>query len=58
MDITEELSTLQYTDHQRNGIIVPVAREFALTVILNNREIVTLLCSPADLDYLAAGFLQ
>ena len=31
--------------------------EFALTIILNNQELVTLLCSPADLNYLAIGFL-
>jgi FdhD protein len=31
--------------------------EFALTIILNNQELVTLLCSPADLKYLAIGFL-
>ena len=31
--------------------------EFALTIILNNQELVTLLCSPTDLKYLAIGFL-
>ena len=34
-----------------------VAREFPLTIILNNQELVTLLCSPKDLNYLAIGFL-
>jgi FdhD protein len=34
-----------------------VAREFPLTVILNDRELVTLLCSPAELKHLAIGFL-
>ena len=34
-----------------------VAREFPLTIILNNQELVTLLCSPKDLRYLAVGFL-
>ena len=32
-------------------------RESPLTVILNNRELATLLCSPSDLEYLAVGFL-
>ncbi len=32
--------------------------EFALTIILNNQELVTLLCSPTDLNYLAIGFLS
>lgn len=34
-----------------------VARESPLTIILNNRELATLLCSPANLAYLAVGFL-
>lgn len=34
-----------------------VAREFPLTIMLDNQELVTLLCSPFDLKYLAAGFL-
>ena len=34
-----------------------ITTEFALTIILNNQDLVTLLCSPADLKYLAIGFL-
>ena len=34
-----------------------VVREFPLTIIFNNQELVTLLCSPKDLNYLATGFL-
>jgi FdhD protein len=34
-----------------------VVREFPLTIVLNNQELVTLLCSPKNLDYLAVGFL-
>ena len=34
-----------------------VAREFPLTIMLNNQELATLLCSPANLKYLAIGFL-
>jgi len=34
-----------------------VISEFPLTIILNNQELVTLLCSPVDLKYLAVGFL-
>lgn len=34
-----------------------VVREFPLTIIFNNQELVTLLCSPKDFNYLAAGFL-
>ncbi|MFH1648072.1 MAG: formate dehydrogenase accessory sulfurtransferase FdhD [Chloroflexota bacterium] len=34
-----------------------VAREIPLTIILNDEELVTLLCYPEDLKYLAVGFL-
>jgi FdhD protein len=34
-----------------------IVREFPLTIMLNDLELVTLLCSPADLKYLALGFL-
>jgi FdhD protein len=34
-----------------------VVREGSLTIYLNNRELVTVLCSPAELDALAVGFL-
>ncbi len=34
-----------------------VIRESPLTIIFNNRELTTLLCSPADRRYLAVGFL-
>ena len=34
-----------------------ITREQPLTIILNNQELVTLLCSPTDLKYLAIGFL-
>ncbi len=34
-----------------------VTKELPLTIILNNQELVTLLCSPTDLNYLAIGFL-
>jgi FdhD protein len=34
-----------------------VTEEMPLTIILNNQELVTLLCSPRDLNYLAVGFL-
>jgi len=34
-----------------------VVRELPLTIILNDEELVTLLCSPEDMEYLAVGFL-
>ncbi len=35
-----------------------VAREYLVTIFLNGQELVTLLCSPDNLEYLAAGFLS
>jgi len=35
-----------------------VTRELPLTIILNNRELVSLLCSPTEQKYLAVGFLS
>ena len=40
--------------HQTDDIVV---REVTVTVIVNNKELVSILCSPLKLDYLVAGFL-
>lgn len=46
----------------RNGMLEPgdreVVREFPLKLVVNNRELVTLVCSPHDLKFLVAGFLR
>lgn len=49
---------LRVTEQSRNEIEDIVARESPLTIILNNQELVTLLCSPTNLKYLAVGFLS
>lgn len=36
---------------------MPVAREFMLTIFLNNMELVTIMCSPENMRELTAGFL-
>ncbi|MFC2021836.1 formate dehydrogenase accessory sulfurtransferase FdhD [Chloroflexota bacterium] len=53
----EKIPILQLTEESRSNIEDIVAREFPLTIILNNQELVTLLCSPKDLNYLSIGFL-
>jgi len=53
----EKIPILRLTQEDRSNIEDIVAREFPLTIILNNQELVTLLCSPTDLKYLAVGFL-
>ena len=46
----------------RNGRLEPgeteVVQEFPLKLIVNHREVATLICSPHDLKFLAAGFLR
>ena len=53
----EEFPILKITAQGRSQSQDSVVRELPLTIILNNQELVTLLCSPADLKYLAVGFL-
>lgn len=53
----ERIPILRLTEESRSNIDDVVAREFPLTIILNNQELVTLLCSPKDFNYLAIGFL-
>ena len=53
----EQLPIWQVTEKGKNNIADVVVKEFSLTISLNNQEVVTLLCSPQNLDYLAIGFL-
>ena len=53
----QKIPILRLTDGRRSNIEDVVAREFPFTIILNNQELVTLLCSPTDLKCLAVGFL-
>ena len=57
MDNTEKLPILRVTEAGKTDIEDVVVKEFPLTIILNDTELVTLLCSPLDLNYLAVGFL-
>jgi FdhD protein len=54
---TETLPILKFTEKGSSRIEDVVAKESSLTIILNNQELATLLCSPANLRYLAVGFL-
>ena len=58
MEEIREFSILRVTEEGRREVEDVVAREFPLTIILNNQELVTLLCTPTDLKYLAVGFLS
>jgi FdhD protein len=57
MDSIEVFPIVQFTKEGRSSIDGVVAREFPVTIILNDQELVTLLCSPKDLKYLVVGFL-
>jgi len=54
----ERVPILRLTEAGKSTTDDVVVREFPLTIILNNQELVTLLCSPKNLDYLAVGFLS
>jgi len=54
---TEKFAALQFTAEGKQPIEQAVAREILLTIFLNSKELVTLLCSPKDMKYLVAGFL-
>ena len=54
----EQVPILRLTESGKSRADDVVVTEFPLTIILNNQELVTLLCSPKNLDYLAVGFLS
>lgn len=58
MDEIRGFNILRVTEDGEQAVEDVVAREFPLTIILNNQELVTLLCTPKDLKYLAVGFLS
>jgi FdhD protein len=53
----EKVAIHRVTSDSREAAEDIIVREFPLTIMLNGQELVTLLCSPADLKYLAIGFL-
>ena len=57
MDSVERFTIWRFTEKGAEEIEGEVTKELPLTIILNNQELVTLLCSPTDLRYLAVGFL-
>ena len=54
----DRFPVLRITKEDKSNVEEAVAREFPLTIILDEEELVTLLCSPKDLGYLAAGFVS
>ena len=61
-DVSPDGSTVAYpilkiTGSETEEVTANVVREYPLTIVLNNREMVTLLCYPKDLRHLGVGFL-
>ena len=54
----ERFPMSRITREERSNIEDMVALELPVTIILNDQELVTLLCSPKELEYLAVGFLS
>jgi FdhD protein len=54
----ERVPILRFSEDNKGRADDVVVRESPLTIILNNQELVTLLCTPIHLDYLAVGFLS
>ena len=57
MDTIERLSVMRVTGKGKRGIEEIVVTEAQLTIIVNNQRLITLPCSPNDLQFLAIGFL-
>ena len=57
MDSVERFPIRRVTEEGKKDMEDAVTKELPLTIILNNQELVTLLCSPKDLEYLAIGYL-
>jgi FdhD protein len=56
-DRTEKVNILRLNEGGASEMVDTVVREFPLTIILNDQELVTMLCSPAGQKELAIGFL-
>ena len=54
----EKFEITQIDDNSRMQTEVAAVREYPVTIIFNGQELVTLLCTPKDLNYLAIGYLS
>ena len=57
-EFTESCSAIRYEKDCETKLEKPTAREYPLTIVFNNRQLVTMLCSPEALKDLAVGFLS
>ena len=57
MTAAEKLPVVRITEGVRSDVEDLVVKEAPLTIVLDNQELVTMLCSPIDLKHLAIGYL-
>lgn len=58
LDDKVELRQIMRISGDRKGCVEDgIIRESPLTIYINNKEILTMLCTPADLEYMTVGFL-
>ena len=57
MSFYKNIEIIRYEDDEARRTTDIVVEEYSLTLIVGGKELVTLLCSPEDLEYLVAGFL-
>jgi FdhD protein len=57
-DLTTDVEVLRITKEKSTRTRIAVVREIPLTIFLNDREIITLLCTGAYAEGLAVGFLK
>jgi FdhD protein len=57
VETKREALILKVTENGVDGVIDAVASELPVRLVVNNESLVTLLCTPANLEALAVGFL-
>lgn len=55
---TARFNVTRIADGERSKTKISIARESPVTIILNDKELVTLLCTPIELKYLVVGYLS
>ncbi len=55
--LSKKVNIVQIISERREGLRDDIVREVPLTILVNEKELVTLQCSPHNLEYLTIGFL-
>jgi FdhD protein len=57
VELTKDISIVKYENGIVSSVSDTVVKEYALTIMLDGEEFITLLCTPSSLDSLVVGFL-